>query len=194
MAFLTPQEIIDIIIMCAAVGYIFKDSLRPRMVRKTPEDWIKNVTPKRGLASMSNFWYSILAVAPAIILHEFGHKFTAIYYGLEATFHASYTGLLIGVVFKTLFGWAFFIPAYVSFPAVATPLQHLLIAFAGPAINGLLWLIAHLLIKSNNKFDKETLRFLAITRYINGFLFILNMIPIPGFDGYHFFANLLTLL
>jgi Zn-dependent protease len=33
-----------------------------------------------------------------------------------------------------------------------------------------------------------------IVRKMNGFLFVFNIIPIPGFDGYHLLSALLLLL
>ena len=79
-------------------------------------------------------------------------------------------------------------PAYVSHPAT-TPINSAMIAFAGPATNGLIWLITGLAI-NKNWIQKKYLSLAYATKYINGFLFIVNMIPFPGIDGYWIFKGL----
>jgi len=196
MVFLSSKELVDIVLMSLVVGFIFKDILRSGRQPMHPDDLLKNVTPGLKLSRLSDFWFAVALVAPSIIFHEFGHKFTAMAFGYTATFHAAYTWLAIGVLLKfVLPGFVFFVPAYVSFSAAATPLQSSLIAFAGPAVNGLFWLGSFLYMRYGLKGrlsskDSETLRFLALFRRINGFLFIFNLIPIPGFDGYHVFSGL----
>ncbi len=198
MTFLALQELFDIVVMSLVIGFIFKDFVRPRSWYHdalNPDALLKNVTPGLGarLGSLSSFWYAVLLVAPSIILHEFGHKLTAMAFGLDATFHAAYSWLAIGVILKLVMpGFIFFVPAYVSFPAVASPLQSALIAFAGPAVNGLLWLGGWLAMQQVH--EQETLRFVAMFKRINGFLFVFNLIPIPGFDGFHVLAGLAKLL
>jgi len=195
MAFLSLWELFDIALMSLVVGFIFKDVFRPPVSLRDPDAFLKrakNVTPGFHISKVSDFWFAVLLVAPAIVFHEFGHKFTAMAFGLTATFHAAYVWLGIGVLLKLVLpGFVFFIPAYVSYPDIATPLQSAAIAFAGPAINLLFWFSAWLFLKVKKKgVHKETIRFVAFFRYINGFLFIFNILPIPGFDGYHLFASL----
>jgi len=134
----------------------------------------------------------MLVTAPAIILHEFGHKFVAIAFGATAVFKAAYTFLILGIVMKFLnFGFLFFVPAYVTYSTVGiTYFQSALIAFAGPFVNLVLWLGAKLILKKSNlKGWKKQALFL--TSKVNMFLFIFNMLPIPMFDGFHFFKNLI---
>lgn len=195
MAFLSFMELFDIVLMSLVVGFIFKDILRPQRGPLHPDDLIKNVTPGKALR-LSDFWFAVLLVAPAIIFHEFGHKFTAMAFGLSATFHAAYTWLVVGVVLKFLMpGFVFFVPAYVSYPASAGALQSTLIAFAGPAVNGLFWLSTLLFMRYGftgrmTPKRQQQFRFLALFRRINGFLFVFNLIPIPGFDGFHVLSGL----
>ncbi|MBR9693181.1 hypothetical protein GOV07_04620, partial [Candidatus Woesearchaeota archaeon] len=74
MAFLSLNEIFDIVLMSLVVGWIFKDILRTRVRWSNPDELLKNVTPGFKLERLSDYWYAVLLVAPSIILHEFGHK------------------------------------------------------------------------------------------------------------------------
>ncbi len=193
MTFLSFQELIDIVLMSLIIGYIFKDVFAPRLRFATPEEWLKNVTPRRGLGGLSDYWFAVLLVAPSIILHEFGHKLVAMWYGLQATFHAAYGWLFIAVLLKTFLpGFVFFVPAYVSYPGIATPFQSGMIALAGPLVNGLLWLLSRRML--GRRLGRGEERFWLLFRRINGFLFVLNLIPFPGFDGFHVLASLLRIL
>ena len=178
----TFQEIIHIAIMTAITGYIFKD-----LFAKRPNPG--NYNPLKPIKSNNHFWFAAVAVGSSIILHELGHKFIAIYLGLEATFHAAYSFLILGLLLKLMnFSLIFLVPAYVSHPAT-TPINSAMIAFAGPATNGLIWLITGLAI-NKNWIQKKYLSLAYATKYINGFLFIVNMIPFPGIDGYWIFKGL----
>jgi Zn-dependent protease len=151
-----------------------------------------------------------LLVGPAIILHELGHKFVAIAFGHEATFFSAISInkfihgmpffdfpaiLMVIALVSTYLGgtFVFFVPAYVAFTSVPTPLQLTLIAFAGPALNLALWLVPRWMIQ-NRKVQHKYIPFAIITSKINMLLFIFNMIPLPGFDGQKVFAGLLQLL
>jgi len=197
MAFLSLQEIFDIAVMSFVVGFIFKDAFRPPVNWRDPDEVLKNVTPGFRLSKMSDYWFAVLLVAPSIIVHEFGHKFTAMAFGLVAAFHAAYTWLAIGVVLKLLLpGFVFFVPAYTSIVGNATAVQEAAISFAGPGVNLLFWLGSWLLLKgalragNRRRHGRETLRYLALFKNINMILFFLNMLPIPGFDGWAFYSSL----
>lgn len=183
MAFLTIWEIIDMIIMSLAVGYIFKDMF-PREMKHSYEDYFAEYKSEKRFIDLNDFKFAILVVAPAIILHEFGHKIAAIAFGLYATFNAAYLWLLIGVALKA-FGSPilFFVPAYVAHSATAFPWQSSIIAFAGPFVNLVLWLGSWLILKKAKKLNHTTQTALLFTKRINMFLFLFNMIPIPPFDG-----------
>jgi Zn-dependent protease len=181
--------------MSLAVGFIFKDLF------KRPAPLAHEYDPMAGYDKKfkkkfdwEDLWYAIIVAAPAIILHEFGHKFVAMAFGLTATFHAAYTWLGIGVVLKLIsFPFIFFVPAYVSYPAAATNIQSAFISFAGPAVNCILWLTALLILRSKKLSKKLTIpqrHALYLMKLINLFMFAFNMIPIPGFDGWHFFTSL----
>ena len=115
--------------------------------------------------------------------------------GLFATFHAAYTWLGLGVVLKLVGApFVFFVPAYVAHSAAALPWQSALIAFAGPGVNLILWLGAAYILKKSKNLSHTKSVALHLTSKINMFLFIFNMIPIPGFDGWHVFSGLLGTL
>lgn len=190
MALISLMEIIDIIIMTAALGAIFSIFLqrfiRPKhfgpIERKFGIDW-------------KSFKFAMIVTAPAIILHELGHKFFAVGFGLEATFHAAYLWLGFGLILALMqTGIIFFVPAYVSILNPANtptpPLTFSIIAFAGPLMNLILWLGTGLYLKYG-KINKKYLPLVILTKKINMFLFIFNMLPIPGFDGFKVYQGLI---
>ncbi len=181
------QELIDMALMTFIIGYIFKDII--------PRDKVPSVVSLEYLQKQEylQFLFAMIAVAPAILLHELGHKFAALAFGIQATFHAAYGFLLMGLVLKVLqFPFIFFIPAYVTHGSTTVP-AGVVIAFAGPLIHALLWMGARFALAK--KLLPQKYRLLAFfIQYINGFLFVLNMLPIPGFDGYHVINGILTLV
>jgi len=217
MAFITIPEILDVIVMSALIGYIFYPYFSRFNVfrRHTQAEYY---APIRRKFNWSDFMFSIYLIAPAIILHEIGHKAIAVGFGYDATFNSaiSLTNLVsltpqlgfVGALFNTLssfpailmiiavvvtfFGgtFLFFIPAYVTFSAMATPLQVTFIAFAGPFVNLILWLVPAWMIKKG-KIQHKYMPFVVLTSKINMLLFIFNMIPFPGFDGFQFFRGII---
>jgi len=171
----TLLELFDMVVMTLAVGFIFMDLFSP-----PGEKFNKKA-----------FLFAILVAAPAIILHEFGHKFVALAFGYTATFHAAYLWLGIGVALKLLrTGFIFFVPAYVSIGGAAVAgLPMSMTALAGPAVNGILFVTAFCVLKFSKPKGKTAL-FWLVTRQINGFLFIFNMLPIPLFDGWKVYSGL----
>ncbi len=189
---LSVRELIDIAVMSAFVGFIFKDVFRPVQ--------IPNYDPLRAAGSMfrgiefSNFWFAMAVTAPAIILHEMAHKFVAIAFGAQATFYAAYTWLGLGLLLKLMnFGFIFFVPGYVAHTAIA-PLANMLVAGAGPFTNLAFWGIAKAVLRSKARLSPVARQAFALTARINLFLFFFNMLPIPPFDGFQFFSGLVKFL
>jgi Zn-dependent protease len=177
------REIIDIAIMTVAVGYIFMGIFKFSQDKfATGFDW-------------KAFKFACLVTAPAIILHELGHKFAALFYGFEATFHAAYTWLGIGIVLRALqTGFIFFVPAYVNIgcatqECVIPPIQMSAIAAAGPFVNLAIFFICWILLKRKD-LKKHTRIAIYVTKQINLFLFVFNMLPIPMFDGFKVYSGL----
>ncbi|MFT4309136.1 MAG: hypothetical protein ACMXYL_01465 [Candidatus Woesearchaeota archaeon] len=189
----TIAEIVDMAIMAVAIGFIFKDIPLFNVIRTS----YSGIPLAKG---PSNFLLAIYSIVPGIILHELFHKFSAIYYGAEAVFVANYTFLLIGIAIKLLkFPFILIAPAYVAITAANGLAGHerALIGFAGPFANLLLYIAAFIIVKYDFKIFRKIkdnpygYTILVGTRYINGFLFLFNMLPIPGFDGYHVMRGLL---
>jgi len=177
-------EIIDIVIMSAVVGFIFKDIFKSPLSRYNPLTYYKKKF------NFEDFKFAVMVTAPAIILHEFGHKFVAMLFGAVATFKAAYFFLGIGVLLKVLnTGFIFFVPAYVQWAGNVTHFQAAMIAFAGPAVNFLIFGGVSLYLKFGDV-NKKHIPFLLLTKRINLFLGIFNMIPFKPFDGGHFFSHI----
>ena len=168
-------EIIELLIVTAAIGYIFSGIVRiPGLI-----------------SNYERIKFSIYVAAPAVILHELMHKFVAIFMGLSATFHASYPGLLLGIILKLISSpFLILVPGYVSIP-LTNPINGAIIAFAGPFTNLLLWLVATLLLRTKKLSQKQVL-FLALTKRINIILFIFNMIPFGPLDGAKVFSGIIS--
>lgn len=183
---ITIREIFDMVVMIAFVGYIFKDIF----ISPKQRDPLEYYTKSRS----DNFKFAIMVTAPAILLHELGHKFVAISFGAQATFHAAYFWLFIGLILKMLnFGFIFFVPAFVTISGTVSAFQSSMIAVAGPFVNLVMWLGAKYMVKNKMVKSKNVPLFL-LTSKINMFLFFFNMLPIPPFDGFHFFSALFNIL
>jgi Zn-dependent protease len=182
--------------MTLALGFIFKDVFLPRRAVINTENY-DPIAHYRSLGTrydMHGFVLGMMIAGPAVLFHELGHKLVAMGFGMSAEFHAAYFWLGLGVILKLMnFGFIFFVPAYVSIMGATTPLQSSAIAFAGPAVNLILFLVPWLLLK-NKAFVKRHKKYLALmvlTSRINIFLFIFNMLPIPMFDGWKVYSGVI---
>jgi Zn-dependent protease len=173
-------EIFGMIVTVVAIGYIFKDMFR------LPTTEFFYVGEDRR-----NFILAMLIVSPAVIVHELAHKFVAMSFGFTAVYQASYTWLGIGVLMKMFgFPFLFFVPAYVSIFGFGSSLTYATIAIAGPLVNLLFFLIGYIVTKYELVSGKNYLYF-HVFKQINMWLFAFNMLPLPGTDGFQFFARIL---
>ncbi|MEM3127165.1 MAG: hypothetical protein QW331_03815 [Candidatus Woesearchaeota archaeon] len=180
MAIVSLRELIDVVIMTLGVGFIFSDIFVPGYLHQ------RN---KFGI-NVEGLKFAIIVTAPAVIFHELAHKIFGLIYGMVATFHAAYTWLAVGILLKLAnFPFIFFVPGYVEITGIGTPLQMSIVAFAGPGLNLALWLGSGWALK-NNKVSHKHLRAAILTREINKFLFILNMLPLPLFDGWKVYSGI----
>ncbi|MFC1769022.1 M50 family metallopeptidase [Nanoarchaeota archaeon] len=183
-------EIVDIVIMSLVLGYIFKDIFN---YRKPVENYDPLKEIRGGSLNKENLKFAIMAIAPAIVLHEMAHKFVALAYGVPATFYAAYGWLILGLVLKLMnFNFIFFVPGFVSH-GMTDPTTSAIIAVSGPAVHLILWVFAKYALKKG-LFDKKYTQLLVVTKYVNGFLLIINMLPIPGIDGWHVYTGIWSLI
>ena len=192
MPLINLGEIIDLIAMTLFVGYIFSDIIPVRR-----ENYEPLAHYRRGF-DFEALKFAIMATAPAIILHELAHKFAALGFGLNAVFYAFYRetftfflGIMTIIAKLTGFGFMFFVPGFVSISGRGTNMQFALAAVAGPLVNLILWLGSWFLLKKK-LYSKKYYLLLVLTQRINMFLFIFNMLPIPGFDGWNFYIPLIN--
>lgn len=166
------SEVLQILITILALSYILQDLF----------------LKEKKLFSKEAFVYSSIVSTLSIVTHELAHKSVANYLGFEASYHASFIGLGIGVILRSLNLPLFFIPAYVAIPHNTSNLANALIGIAGPLTNLMTFFTVKLL---NLKWPS---RFLKILERVNLLLFIFNMIPFPGTDGYHFFSSVFQMI
>jgi Zn-dependent protease len=182
MAIITFTEIFHMVIMTVVLGYIFMSYIRRP---KTVYDLTL------GGFDFDDFKLAIIVTAPAVILHELAHKFVALSYGLNATFKAWFFGLALGVILKLFHSPIIIIaPGFVEISQGASNLVYALIAFAGPAINLILFLISSYVLSQKKRMTRNEAMVWYLTKQINIFLFIFNMLPIPPLDGSKVYVNL----
>ena len=83
----------------------------------------------------------LIAVGPAFLLHEIGHKVVAKHYGCWAEFRSDPKGLKFGVGLAAVLGIVFMAPGAVMVAGIVTKRQNGHIALAGPIVNLLLFII-----------------------------------------------------
>ena len=159
-----------------------------------PSTWILQI-----LLSMP---IMLIAVGPAFVLHEIGHKIIAKKNGCWAEFRADPKGLQFGVLISLFLGVLFMAPGAVMVAGLVTRRQNGHIAIAGPLVNLGLFVIGiplgALLFMLTNAQDYSTIGYLQdgslvwqsmvydIVLYwigANLILGLFNMIPLGPLDG-----------
>ena len=177
-------EVMDIIIMSFAIGYIFSSFLK----RPTPRDY----DPLKHYAK-SGTWeqlkFATMVAAPAVVFHELAHKFVAMGFGAKAVLYAPYGFYLLVILLKAIgFPFIFFVGGFVSHGPLPA-FQSALVSIAGPLTNFIMWGGILLLIKTD-KLNKKYYSVAIPLAKIALFLAIFNMLPLPGFDGFNFFGSI----
>ncbi len=185
MAFTSFTEIINLIILTGVIGYIFTGFI------KKPRDGFELHYKKAGF-DWEDFKFSILIAAPAVVLHELAHKFVAMAFGLTATFKIFWGGLGLAFFLKLIHSpFLIIAPGYVQISSSSLYTgTGAIIAFAGPAANLILLIIAHLILTRAKHLTRTQAVALYMTKQINLLLFIFNMLPIPPLDGSKVFFGL----
>jgi Zn-dependent protease len=197
------RELFDIVVMVAFLAYIFKDIIKPRG-QQAMVNFIDQGKLNKAKSSWltSDLWFTVAVVAPCIVLHELAHKFVALGFGYDAVFYAFYHQqftLILGIlaILSVTYNWGFIliVPGFVQIFDGPPPGINALIAFAGPAIHAAFY-GASVLAQRNNWWmhTAQHRDFWHMTRKLNGFLFIFNMLPLPGIDGFKVYTSLFQLL
>ncbi|MEK6903972.1 MAG: M50 family metallopeptidase [Nanoarchaeota archaeon] len=183
---ITLTEIFYLAIMSLVLGYIFSGAVkRPRTEYE--------LSHHRGF-DWQDYLNAILISAPAVILHELAHKFVAIALGFAASFKIWTFGLILGAFLKFINSpLILFAPGYVSIQGPTPEPASALISLAGPLTNLILFGIAWYLLEYSRLTRKQAI-LLYLTKQINLFLFIFNMLPIPPLDGFQFFSSLIKMI
>ncbi len=177
------REVIDLIIMSMVIGFIFSGYI------KKPRIGIQKIHKK--LFDWEDFKFALIITVPAIVLHELGHKFTAMAFGFAASFKIFWGGLGFGILLRLLHSpFLILAPGYVSIPTNLSPITMSIIAFAGPLVNLILFFTASYILNHSTKLTRTQAIALYLTKQINLFLFIFNMLPIPPLDGSKVFYGL----
>lgn len=191
MPIISISEIIGIIIVSLYISFIFSAFIKkPRTIYDT-------------YSQKSHLWedmkFSALIVVPAVILHEMAHKFVAMGMGFESVFYGFYSSswtmtlAIISIVLRLFHSpFILIVPGFVGIPSTVSALNSGIIAFAGPLTNLILFFIAGYILKNKKLTHKQTI-IAILTKKINMWLFLFNMIPIPPFDGGHVLNALFSL-
>lgn len=145
---------------------------------------------------------SIVTVGAGFVLHEMGHKMTAIYYGGYARFQMWIQGLVFMII-TALWGFLFAAPGavYIYAPHI-TKKENGIISLSGPIVNFMIMLVffsMSIIIPKNLyfSFDLSFLRSLfgggafevwRFGAYINFILCMFNMLPVFPLDGSKIFG------
>lgn len=185
--FITISEVIAIIAMIFGIGYIFSDFFRRPRHTGGEYDPLEHYKKSTGL--WNRILYSSAIAAPTIVLHELAHKVVAMGFGAQTQLGVPYLMYAVVILLKMLkFPLLFFVGGYVSHTPLPA-LQSAAVAVAGPAMNLLLWGICVGLVRFK-LVPHKYYQYLIPMGKLSMFLAIFNLIPFPGFDGYHFFTQL----
>ena len=142
----------------------------------------------------------LLAVGPAFVLHELGHKFVARHHGCWAEFRADPQGLKFGMAIAFIFGILFMAPGAVMVAGMVTRRQNGHIAVAGPLVNLALFVIGIPLgallfaisgvnqdgaLLSENGISLSAMVYIGVQYWLvaNLILGLFNMLPFGPLDG-----------
>jgi len=135
--------------------------------------------------NVDSIWFAewillaLFFVTFSFLFHELGHKYTAQFYGAWSEYRMFPRGLLFSVLISFT-GFLFAAPGAVYIRGNITPKENGIISAAGPVVNFAIAAAAMLFMT----FTGGGLYFiLSELAYLNAFLGLFNMIPVPPLDG-----------
>jgi Zn-dependent protease len=160
--------------------------------------------------SLTTMLLTIPGVLIGFVFHEFAHAYTSDILGdptprsqgklsFDPRVHIDLIGFILIIIVG--FGWAKPVqtnPKYYRNPRR----DRIIVSFAGPFMNLVLAIIFAILLKIlfvlnpnfyNDSSPNMLISLFVQTIYMNILLFVLNLIPIPFFDGYSILSNLVNL-
>ena len=161
----TAREIRDIVISLLVISLAFDYILSGRDLN----------------ATISSFWYMVVVVGFAFVLHELAHKFVAIRFGYWAEYKMWFQGLILALI-TSYFGFVFAAPGAVYIHGYnIKKAENGIISLAGPATNIILAVLFLISIPTASQYGLLSLAVLGAT--INSFLAVFNLIPLVVLDG-----------
>jgi len=135
-----------------------------------------------GTFTFERFLLIFLTLGLGFVLHELGHKYVAIKYGAKAEYRAWTTGLFAALALAWITNGNFIFAApgavYIFGKAVSKE-QNGRIALAGATVN---LLLAWVFLVFGIVFPEFAL-LAGVGVYVNSFLGLFNLIPVPPLDG-----------
>ena len=132
----------------------------------------------------NTLWWAIVSfflVILSFILHEFAHKFTAQRLGAWSEYRMYPVGLILCLVMSVV-GFLFAAPGVVYIRGYITDQMNGKISIAGPAVNIVISAISLTLCVIIGHGLSANIFF--VLGYLNAFLALFNLLPIPPLDGY----------
>lgn len=126
------------------------------------------------------FGIALILVTFSFLIHEFGHKYVAQFYGAWSEFRMYPAGLFMALIFS-VFGFLFAAPGAVYIRGNITNEQNGKISLAGPMMNFMFAAASIGLSLVTTGLTQSVFFQLA---WLNAFLGLFNLIPFPPFDGY----------
>ena len=177
---LDRKEIKDIAISTTLLAFIFAYDGFGTFLNPGPETFYK-------------YLLYLTIIALAFIPHEMAHKFTAMHYGCIARYQIWWGGLKMAIFLAIITGGKFVIAApgavmiytmkrdsWGNIHSRITKKQNAYISIAGPAAN---LIIAAAMLLFTGKAIVGGYDLAASIGYINSFLAMFNLLPIPPLDG-----------
>ncbi len=134
-----------------------------------------------------------LATLTGFILHELAHRYVARSYGLYASYRAWYPGLLMAILIAILTRgyFVFAAPGAVVIPVLPFIDRRVIerISIAGPLTNVFISIVCTALLITL-PLPPTYYQILEVVGYINAFLALFNLLPIPPLDGSKAITNL----